>query len=77
MRSRILFILEKTPDQEDYSDYADAGGQDGEIGKSSDVPEFITTNQTIEAVIGQKLNIGCQVNKLDHTQVRNYLHLFV
>ncbi len=60
-------LAEKTPDTEDY-EYDNVGG-DADVKASNDVPEFISTNETFEAVLGKPLHIGCQVNKLDVTQV--------
>ena len=44
-------------------------GGDAETKVSSDIPEFLSKNKTVEAVIGEKLMLHCQVNKLDEIQV--------
>ena len=61
-------LPEKTPDNEDYEFTPEDGDTESRI-SSDDVPEFISTNQTYNAIAGRPFQIGCQVNKLDETQV--------
>ena len=67
-------LSEKTPDNEDYEFTPEDGDTENRI-SSDDVPEFISTNQTYNAIAGRPFQIGCQVNKLDETQVCSGLDL--
>ena len=67
-------LPEKTPDNEDYEFTPEDGDTENRI-SSDDVPEFISTNQTYNAIAGRPFQIGCQVNKLDETQVCSGLDL--
>ena len=68
------FLAEKNPDGEDYDDY-ESENEPGKVEPkvepgTVDIPEFISTNRSYNAVIGSDLTLACQVNKLlEETQV--------
>ncbi len=65
------FLAEKNPDGEEYDyDESEVGKVEPKGEVKVDIPEFISTNRSYEAVIGSDLTLACQVNKLlEETQV--------